>query len=355
MRTSVLALAAAAVLAVAGTGALLTARGEDGTGAGRDDLPPATTEVVSGTLTDKRTEDGILGYGTERPATAGRAGTMTWLPEESAVVVRGERLYELDGRAVRLLRGRVPAWRDLAPGAEGADVRQLEQNLRALGYDGFEVDDEYTWATADAVEEWQEELGVPETGTVALGDVVFLPDRARVGSLRVSVGDLVAPGQAVLGTTGTAPAATVELDPGQRRMARDGASVTIGLPDGSTVRGRIEDLRTEVTEADPADPGGEDTTTLVVTAALLGDEGRRAARSYDTATVDVTFVAGERPDVLMVPVAALLALREGGYGLEVVDGGRSTYVAVEVGLFSGGMVEVSGEGIAEGTVVGVPA
>jgi hypothetical protein len=54
-------------------------------------------------------------------------------------------------------------------------------------------------------------------------------------------------------------------------------------------------------------------------------------------------------------VAALLALAEGGYGVEVVDGASTRIVAVETGLFAGGQVEVSGGGLAEGTVVGVPS
>jgi membrane fusion protein, multidrug efflux system len=61
----------------------------------------------------------------------------------------------------------------------------------------------------------------------------------------------------------------------------------------------------------------------------------------------------ERKDVLTVPVGALLALAEGGYGLEVVEGSTTRIVAVETGLFADGKVEVSGSGIADGTTVGV--
>ena len=71
--------------------------------------------------------------------------------------------------------------------------------------------------------------------------------------------------------------------------------------------------------------------------------------------MDVTFVADERKDVLTVPVAALLALAEGGYGVEVVEGGtRPASCAVETGMFADGRVEVTGDGIAEGMTVGMP-
>jgi hypothetical protein len=56
-----------------------------------------------------------------------------------------------------------------------------------------------------------------------------------------------------------------------------------------------------------------------------------------------------------VPVAALLALREGGYGVQIVEGSTTRIVAVKTGLFSGGRVEVSGDGLAEGMTVGMPS
>ena len=59
-------------------------------------------------------------------------------------------------------------------------------------------------------------------------------------------------------------------------------------------------------------------------------------------TVVITTVAAE--GVLAVPVEAVLALAEGGYALEVVDGGGATHlVGVELGVFADGMVEVIGD------------
>ena len=56
-----------------------------------------------------------------------------------------------------------------------------------------------------------------------------------------------------------------------------------------------------------------------------------------------------RENVLTVPVAALVALAEGGYGVRSSRARATRYVAVETGMFAGGRVEVSGDGLAEGT------
>ena len=70
-------------------------------------------------------------------------------------------------------------------------------------------------------------------------------------------------------------------------------------------------------------------------------------------------------NVLYVPVNALLALAEGGYALEVYDeelgngtfegesGVDTSYIAVEIGVFTEGFVEVKGN-ISEGQLVVVP-
>jgi multidrug efflux system membrane fusion protein len=69
----------------------------------------------------------------------------------------------------------------------------------------------------------------------------------------------------------------------------------------------------------------------------------------------VAFTAGERPDVLAVPVPALLALAEGGYGVQVVEGDTTRTVAVETGLFADGKVEITGNGLQAGLKVAVPS
>ena len=101
--------------------------------------------------------------------------------------------------------------------------------------------------------------------------------------------------------------------------------------------------------------GGADLSALGVLVGHATDDAG-ATGSVDQAPVKVGITTDSRKRVLAVPINALLALAEGGYGVRVVDGAEpGRIVAVTPGLFSRGMVEVSGDGIVEGTQVEVPA
>ncbi|WP_309244468.1 peptidoglycan-binding protein [Micromonospora parastrephiae] len=316
--------------------------------------PAATAAITRQTLADAQTADGELGYGATRTATAKLSGTITGLPATGSTVRRGRALYLVDNEEVVLLYGGLPAYRTLAPGVEGPDVAQFERNLKALGYGGFTVDDEYTGATADAVRDWQEDLGLAETGRVEQGRIVYADGEVRVESHQADVGALAQPGQAVLTYTGTSRVVTVELDVDDQRLAKRNAKATVKLPDGRAVAGTISTVETVIQAGAAGANGqsGEAETKIEVTVAVADP---KALAGFDQASADVTFTASERRDVLTVPVAALLALAEGGYGVEVVDGDASRIVAVTTGLFADGRVEVSGTGVAEGMTVVIPA
>ncbi|MCF6470360.1 HlyD family efflux transporter periplasmic adaptor subunit [Nonomuraea sp. MG754425] len=312
-------------------------------------LPPATTTVTRQTLNDTRDADGELGYGPVTSALTRRPGTITWLPAGGATITRGRSLYRLDNEPVVLMYGDTPAYRDLKIGVAGKDVKNLERNLRALGYDGFTVDEEFTYDTYRAVLEWQEDRGLDETGVVELGRVVFAPGKVRVESLEAEKGQPAQPGQKVLTHTGTAKVITVQLAAEDQRMARKGAKVEVTLPAGKSVKGEVTEVATVIV---PGEGQNADPETRVE--ALVSIGSAKAAKGLDKASVDVTFTASQRKNVLTVPVAALVALQEGGFGLEVIEGGASRYVAVETGMFAGGRVEVSGDGLTEGMTVGMP-
>jgi hypothetical protein len=157
----------------------------------------------------------------------------------------------------------------------------------------------------------------------------------------------VGPGAGVLKVTGTGLAATVDLDMEDQRLARTGAAVEITLPDGSVVPGKISTVGTVVETGDQPD---QQTTKIEVTIPFA-----RTPAGLGDASVSVAFTAGRRPDVLAVPVAALLALSEGGYGVQLVDGSTTRIVAVRTGLFADGQVEITGAGLSAGQKVGMPS
>jgi peptidoglycan hydrolase-like protein with peptidoglycan-binding domain len=322
-----------------------------GTPAAAPAAPVATATVARQDLSGQTKVSGTLGYAGSASVQSPLAGRITWLPKAGTVVRRGGTLLMVDDKPVQLFYGAKPAWRDLSVGVDdGPDVKQLEQNLAALGYDpdhDMTIDQHYTWATAAAVKRWQKARGLDQTGTFTTGmPAVFLPWAARVKTVTASVGGHAAPGGPVLDVTSETHQVTVDLDVNQQSYVKAGDRVDIVLPDGRHTSGRVSEVgRVAQTQGEAPNQ----TTTIPVTVAL---DNPRAGGRLDQAPVDVYVTTQARRGVLAVPVTALLALKEGGYAVETIDAaGQHHLVAVRLGVFSNGMVEASGTGLRAGTKV----
>lgn len=335
----------AAAGALAAGGALLLSGGEP-SGAAAPAATPAGTTVASverRDLVDRDSLDGTLGYAGESTIDAGVSGVLTRIPDAGSVIARGHSLYDVAGKpAAFLLYGDLPAWRDLTPWmSDGEDVRQLERNLRALGYDPGEVDDDWDGDTTAAVEDFQDDRGLEETGTLKLGTIVFRPQATRIAAAKAAVGDTLAPGRPLADVSSTRRVITVNLDARRQRIAKVGEKVTVEMPEGGTAGGRISDVGTVATAASrDADP------TIEVTVELRG-KGARGTR-LDQAPVSVGFAVEQRDGVLAVPVKALVARQGEGYAVETTSG---RFIGVEPGLYADDWVEVSGAGLREGMKV----
>jgi hypothetical protein len=336
------------VVAVVGVGAWAAADESNGEQADSPAAPRTVAEAQIKTLAETEEVKGTLGHPEVGVLSSGRSGTVTWLPVEGDLVDRGGVLFRVDGSPVVLLFGDVPLYRQLAIGvSRGEDVRQLEQNLVDLGYAdrSLTVDDQFTSATASAVRRWQAALGIARTGTVEVGDAVFLPSAVRVGEHAVSKGARVEPGATVADLRADRKVVTVSLEARLQQLAVPGAPVVVTLPDGTEVAGRITSVGRIATT-----PEGEEDPAIDV---LVELDDPAAAGSLDEAPVEVTLTR-EAGEVLAVPVTALLALADGGFAVEVVDGSATRVVTVQTGLFAQGYVEISGQGIEAGTRVVVP-
>ena len=320
-------------------------------GCGGDGNTPTTAAAEVGTtatvermdLVDRESLDGTLGYADAGRLAAGVAGTVTGLREPGAVITRGHSMYDIDGAAAAfLMYGELPAWRDFEPGMDkGADVRQLERNLSALGHDPGSVDRTWTADTTAAVLRFQRARGLTEDGTLAQGEIVFRPGETRMGEAKAEVGQRVQPGAELGELSSTRREVTVELQADRQELVRAGDEVTVELPNGSEGRGRIAEV------GKVAQSAGEDAEpTITVRIELRG----RAARGtgLDQAPVDVGFARERRRGVLAVPVTALVARAGGGFAVEAVEPSGRRLVPVEAGLYADDYVEVSGSGLREG-------
>jgi len=323
-----------------------------------------TAAVTRANLVDTEQDDGSLSYDDQQTLHAGNRGVLTALPDEGATVSRGQSLYRVDDKPVTLFYGNLPLYRTLQDGVDdGADVKQLEENLDALGYgDNLTVDDHFSSATTDAVKAWQADRGLDQTGTVDATQVVFLPHAVRVGQHKAGVGDSVNGGMAVATISATTRIATVDLAADNASIARVRDKVDIELPNGHTVKGTITEIAKVATTASTASGGSSGSASSssssssdpTITVTIRVDDPR-ATGDLDQAPVKVDFTKQRKTGVLAVPVTALVALSEGGYAVEVSDGGAATHlVKVTTGLFASGQVEVAGAGLQRGQRVVVP-
>ena len=351
--------AAGAALLAAGVLALLLGGSDGGAAAGTSPTAGATGTVERRTLAERLTADGTIGYAGETTVLARLSGTVTVLPAIGDTIRRGRRLYALDGEPVLLMYGAVPAYRTLAEGVgDGKDVEQLERNLAALGYEPGSVDEEFTYATAAALAEWQGDIGLEATGKLELGRVAFLRGPQRVSALDARLGEGLGGGGGesksepssvpVLRTSSTRRVVSVELEADQQSIAHRGQKVQVVLPGGAEVPGKVRGLAAveasggEGGSGEEAEPGIEATISVI---------GSHRIPTLDGATVSVRFTQQVRKHVLSVPLTALIAIGGERFAVYVREGDARKRIVVMPGLAADGYVEVKGKGLRAGMTV----
>ena len=357
-RRVVIVMAGVALLvAVAGTAAAIGAR--RARASADPSLHPfatATATVVRTDLTATTSANATLGFAPIPPVVNRLDGTYTWLPTPGQIVPAGGTLFAVDDQPVLEMPGAIPAYRAFQPGmTDGPDVAQLQAGLVALGDDpGHQlgVDRHFGWATTAAIEHLQRAHGMSPTGDLELGRVVFTVGPVRVGPLQADIGQpatVATPYQ----TTSTRPVVTFGLDADRQGQVPIGTRVGIDLLDGHRTTGRIVVVVPDASGPGPSSGSGStgqaaSGTTATVTVTVALDASTGALPVEPGAPVTVAVAVSSRHQVLAVPVTALLALAEGGYGVEVVEAHRRQLIGVSTGLFAQSLVEVSGPDLAAG-------
>jgi peptidoglycan hydrolase-like protein with peptidoglycan-binding domain len=324
----------------------------------------ATVAVTRADVSTQNLVQGTLGYASEtRSLTAATAGVVEAVPTAGAKLTRGALLARISGQPAVLLYGHRAAWRTLVTGMAGADVRQLNANLAALGYlsRSAAAGDVYGSATEAAMRRLQEARGAVPTGIAPLGSLVFAPGAIRVGVVAVATGQTVEQGAQLLEMASARRVVSIDLPAADQDSVHAGDAVSIGLPNGQSTSGVVSDVaRVATPPAASADsqggggPSGGGDATVTVTVRL---RDARVAPALDEAPVQVAITTASSPNALAVPVGALLAQADGSYAVQVVRGGTRVTVAVTTGLFSDStdLVAITGGAIRAGDRVVVPA
>jgi len=374
-------LVAGLVVAGLAAGAAVAVTRHRAAGAPRPEQPAAvaTAKIERRDLSTTTSLPGSIGYGAPRPLAAHKEATVTWLPPAGVTIKRGGQLLRADDRQVTLFYGSMPLYRTIAGrNMVGRDVQIVARNLAALGYSigrqpaegervvqstpdaGTPADPKPTSSKpaggktlsvrvkegegvltarlVEAIKRWQDDTDQPVTGTVTLGDVEVLSGAIRVDAVPVQPGS---PANAVLmSVTPTRKVVTVAAELSDAGSIQRGDKVTVLLPDERTAKARVVSVGRSLATAE----GSNGPPTLTVTVTV---DDPKSIAGLDAADVKVNFAGRTVRDVLAAPVEALVALTEGGYALQ----GPAGLVAVKTGMFADGWVEVTGEGLAEGTDV----
>jgi hypothetical protein len=134
------------------------------------DASAITVPVEKRVLSSEVIVRGTVRYGSPQPvvlatsnvkaaASAGRADIVTTRPRRGSKFSEGSTVMSVSGRPVFVLRGAMASHRDMGPGSNGPDVRQLERSLVRMGFSPGAVDGRYDGATASAVASWYEKGG----------------------------------------------------------------------------------------------------------------------------------------------------------------------------------------------------
>ncbi|WP_240797527.1 peptidoglycan-binding protein [Streptomyces sp. F001] len=306
----------------------------------------------------------------------------------------GQLLLEVSGRPVFVLKGEVPAYRDLKPGSTGEDVAQLQKALGELGYTSgsdpagafgsgteravelFYQAHEFTPATeqGDPVATPKESAPTGETETgdvpdetstaqshtiVPMSEITYVrAEPAYVEQVSAHVGD-EASGDLVSILAGDLIVnGSVSAD--AKGLVKPGQKVSIASEvTGDRATGTVESVAAKPSEpqkdAESAAQSGSDTYAVKI----KPSGGLPAALAGEDVRLTIT-AASSGKAVLAVPASAVSAGEDGQTTVTVRRGEQERRVVVDTGMTADGYVQVTpaerdGLAVGDRVIVGVDA
>jgi len=358
----------AVVMAVAGLGASTLIKSPQQVAA--EAAPPAPS-LITAAVERRVLQQTVVLRGTVEPDRALEVKTV--LGDGRSVISRrtvkagdqvraGTVLAEISGRPVIALSGIVPPYRDIRAGMKGSDVEQLQSAMRELGYPITDRDGTFGASTQSAVRkmylarDYDPRLEQPQSPSSTASPAptatpapagVYLPMSevyyvrslpARVSAVKASLGAEVH-GAILTLSVGNMVVRGI-LTAADRDLVQTGMPVQI--LDETTDRkatGKVASIG-ELRQGDGSETGHPITvrTTKALPSEFAGADVRLTVTAATTGKA-----------VLVVPVSAIFSAADGSTQvLRALDGDRRQSITVRTGTTSGGFVEVSGDGLADG-------
>src|SRR6267378_971263 len=258
-------------------------------------LVPVEERVLSSELVTR----GTVRFGLPQPISLAPStlkpggGVVSSLPLPETRLQEGDHILTASGRPVFVFQGKVPAYRDLVPGTDGDDVRQLKGALRRLGFDPGAVNAPFDLTTSAAVAAFYK----------ARGWEPFGPTREQLSAVRALEREWRDAVKALEAAKAAASTAALAVDAARataahnnRVVAVDGAAKAPEQVDGSRVPGNEVPLsvRNERAKAEYAKTAAEaDLAAQLADQALIALDPRQpeTARAAAEAKVQVARAA----------------------------------------------------------------
>lgn len=304
---------------------------------------PVTVEAVKGSISVEQPY-GVNANWEANPIGVNQFdGVLTELGVKSSgtEVKAGDVLYSVNMDPVVAAVGDAPSFRELSLGAQGEDVKQLQQMLKALGFSSAEPNGSFSTETQVAVQLWNESLGLDSSGRVPAGRVIFIPNLPAViaPAPDVRIGSFISTGQpAIVGATDQ-PEFSFRVLPENVDRTKPGLRVEIDA-NGERWRAEVDRLEratddTGATVAVLRPVQGQDS--------ICGDKCGTAVSVGEKSVLPARLIIAPKTDGVQVPTAAIVTdasgvsqvITENGDAVDVTvkvsDQGRSIISGIDAG------------------------
>jgi len=263
-----------------------------------------------------------------------------------------QRLLKVSGKPIFAFVSSTPLYKTLSvglsSGSQVANVMALQRALKAGGYYTGSVNGTFGTSTQTAVEAWQADQGISQTGQITTTQFVWVPKGRIIYSWRVALGNQVASGTA-LATVGAprdliAQALVSQADIANLKVGQK-AALTIDGDTSNPFTGTISFIDSQ--PASSGSSGGSSSSTVEYTVDFVPHRLPSLARSGMTGTLAI--ILAQRTDVLIVPTRAVSGTSSVPY-VRVMVNGVPAYRQVQTGMATSTYTQIT-SGLAAGEVV----